>query len=406
MSGNNEFVVFGDKAYRESVTALPKDKSSDTGEGVTLLEEGDTSSFEDDFDGDFDADFEDFSVDLESIKPRQVDQSNMDISVALAGLPKGVGVTSKGSLEDEATNNDSNEDLETNEEDFVEGLLEELETFEGESLVGEDAESDFDGDFEDFSVDLESIKPRQVDQSNMDISIALAGLPKGLVPQGVEVRGVVSHEPSETKSLETLEDANQPTPIEDVEDDYYADLEYDGLEDWDYDDYEEEPVNSEDASNDASQDTQTNEISEENNSDALGEESKLEELTYKAEDSYFNDPKYRSDNIIRDYEEDNKYHYPLLYLSGESIEMYKVQALQGMLDKSATTEEGIIYYNVYIELPTGVVAAGRLVSGALKTLLNNRTFDSLEKRVYFDENTKFEGDMLYALCQISSSALN
>lgn len=130
------------------------------------------------------------------------------------------------------------------------------------------------------------------------------------------------------------------------------------------------------------------------------------EILYKSEDTKYNENKYRSDNIIRDYEEDNKYNYPLLYLTSEKVELFRVQALTGMLDKRSFIDTDELYYHVYVEVDGSVVYLGKLLSKLLRTILNNQTFNTFNKKVFLNKDTSYEGDMLYALSEIDISLLS
>lgn len=121
------------------------------------------------------------------------------------------------------------------------------------------------------------------------------------------------------------------------------------------------------------------------------------DLIYDTEDSRYNENKYRSDNIIRDYEEDNKYEYPLIYLVCNSIEEFKVKALQGMIEKRTFIEDADTLYHTYVEVNDAIVYIGRMERKKLRVLLDNPIFSDFNKRVYLDEDTKYEGDLLYAL---------
>lgn len=120
-------------------------------------------------------------------------------------------------------------------------------------------------------------------------------------------------------------------------------------------------------------------------------------VSYISEESKYVDNEYTTDNTVRLYKEDNKLNYPLIMLSSDAVELFRFEALKGMLKKSnfIGVEEG---YNVYMQVKDQIVGVGILSNKFLKAVLTNRVFNSFTKKVYLDKETSFEGDMLYALC--------
>ena len=206
------------------------------------------------------------------------------------------------------------------------------------------------------------------------------------------------------------------------EDDYVADsLAFLGLDGVDEDDDDYDLFGFEDLDDDSEEDILSESIIDENDNTnetdiAVDSESNITdsiidsdidgEILYKSEDTKYNENKYHSDNIIRDYEEDNKYNYPLLYLTGEKIELFRVQALTGMLDKRSFIDTDELYYHVYVDVDGSVVYLGKLLSKLLRTVLNNQTFSTFNKKVYLNKDTSYEGDLLYALSELDISLLS
>lgn len=139
----------------------------------------------------------------------------------------------------------------------------------------------------------------------------------------------------------------------------------------------------------------SNEVSEsvKADSDASG-------VTFDTQDSKYTETRYRHDDIIRPFDEANKLDYPLLLLSCETIERFRVEVLKGML-KSSTYIENTDALNVYLEISGQKVGIGIVTGEMLRELLNNPTFRTFEKKIYLDNKSCYEGDMLYAFCTVT-----
>lgn len=121
--------------------------------------------------------------------------------------------------------------------------------------------------------------------------------------------------------------------------------------------------------------------------------------TFDTTDSKFTDNKYRRDNIVRPYNESNTMVYPHLLLSCDKIERFKVEALKGILSSvSSVTRED--YIDVYMSLKGSKVHIGKLSRKVLKSVIDNKVFASMEKRIYTDKENFVEGNMLYAFCSV------
>lgn len=266
---------------------------------------------------------------------------------------------------------------------------------------------DYDDYYDEDDFNIEPLAPQQVVASDEDLAMFEASIPLAVRrPVNINYADLIaqSEQVYATNSVISSEDVvfnNTNTNDKDT----------DNLEESSEDDSLEVEVEIEVEDNDDSLEVGVEIELEEATEEAIEIEepqvsSNQSELVYDSEDSLYNETKYKSDNIIRDYEEDNAYHYPLIYLSGEGVEQYRIQALGGMLDNRSFIDTDEILYNVYIELPDGVIFVGKLLSRNLRILLNNRTFDVFDKKVYLDEDTKYEGDMLYALSEISPTILD
>lgn len=264
------------------------------------------------------------------------------------------------------------------------------------NVNSEDCDDYYDDDF-----NIEPLAPQQVVASEEDLAMFEASIPVAVRrPVNINYADLIAQS-------EQVYATNSVISSENVVFNNTNDKDTDNLKDLSEDDLLEVEVGIEVEANDDSLWMEVKEATEEATEvEEPQVTSNQSELVYDSEDSLYNETKYKSDNIIRDYEEDNVYHYPLIYLSGEGVEQYRIQALGGMLDNRSFIDTDEIHYNVYIELPDGVIFVGKLLSRNLRILLNNRTFDVFDKKVYLDEDTKYEGDMLYALSEISQTILD
>lgn len=112
-------------------------------------------------------------------------------------------------------------------------------------------------------------------------------------------------------------------------------------------------------------------------------------------------PNYKRGDVVKMYKEDTKLEYPCIMLKCEKLEMFRVEAMKGVLGtKSLINEDN--QYNVYINIQGQIVQVGVIPSTKLKFILSNKIFDIFEKCVHSDAQTTVTGDMLYALCMTSS----
>lgn len=125
-----------------------------------------------------------------------------------------------------------------------------------------------------------------------------------------------------------------------------------------------------------------------------------------AQDLYFNTTDFNNEtdfkrgDVVRMYKEASKLEFPCIILSCEKLEMFRVEAIRGLLSaKTLTTEEGN-NYKVYINLNGDLVQVGEMPDTRLRFVLSSKVFAVFEKRVHTDENTTVTGEMLYALCVI------
>lgn len=134
-------------------------------------------------------------------------------------------------------------------------------------------------------------------------------------------------------------------------------------------------------------------------SESIKADSDASGVTFDTQDSKYTETRYRHDDIIRPFDEANKLNYPLLLMSCETIERFRVEVLKGML-KNSTFIENNEALNVYLEISGQKVGIGIVTGDMLRELLNNPTFRTFEKKIYLDNKTCYEGDMLYAFCTV------
>lgn len=111
---------------------------------------------------------------------------------------------------------------------------------------------------------------------------------------------------------------------------------------------------------------------------------------------------FKRGDVVKMYKEDTKLSYPCIVLECEKLEMFRVEALKGVLGNRSLVDTDN-QYHVYIAMQGQLVGIGVLPSVKLKILLGNKVFDVFTKRVHLDKNTTVEGDMLFALCMHTGS---
>lgn len=112
---------------------------------------------------------------------------------------------------------------------------------------------------------------------------------------------------------------------------------------------------------------------------------------------YHNANQHKRGNSVKLYREGTSLEYPYLLLQTEKLEMYRIEAMKGILERSNSTQQED-YLNVYIGLSNQYVLIGVLNQSKLKIILNSKVFDTFTKSVSRHEEERIEGDMLYALC--------
>jgi hypothetical protein len=134
----------------------------------------------------------------------------------------------------------------------------------------------------------------------------------------------------------------------------------------------------------------------------ITEVNRMDELTFDTIDSANESTDFKRGDVVKMYKEDTKLEYPCIVLACEELEMFRIEAMKGVLGNRSLLQDSSLYA-VYISIKGQVVQIGVLPNTKLKFLLGNKVFDVFKKRVHLDNATTVEGDMLYALCMVSAS---
>lgn len=104
---------------------------------------------------------------------------------------------------------------------------------------------------------------------------------------------------------------------------------------------------------------------------------------------------YKEGSKVTKYKEEKSIKYPNIILKATSIKEHIALLLQKMVVSAKyTDEEG---YILYVEMNGAMVEVGLLHREKLEVIMSD-VFDTFEKEVNFDEQTKVEGELIYALC--------
>ena len=114
---------------------------------------------------------------------------------------------------------------------------------------------------------------------------------------------------------------------------------------------------------------------------------------------YVNGEEHQCGQAVKMYKESDQLKYPNIVLSCKQLELYKVEAIKGILSKKSllASEDS---YALYIDFNDRLVEVGVIDANRLKIIVGNRLFDTFDKRAYLDKDSVVEGDMLFALCKV------
>lgn len=116
----------------------------------------------------------------------------------------------------------------------------------------------------------------------------------------------------------------------------------------------------------------------------------------KTEDSMYKDKYFKPNDTVKMYKEGTGVTYPMVMLTVETLEAFRIKAMQGVLYENpvADTEN----YSIYVRQGKKAVRVGYLPTEKLGYILHNNVFSVYDKKIYLDKETIIEGDMMYALC--------
>ncbi len=109
--------------------------------------------------------------------------------------------------------------------------------------------------------------------------------------------------------------------------------------------------------------------------------------------------------VERVYNETNAMRYPNIIMRTDVVETFRMNTLRGILGVKTLVETEEVNYAVYVEVPEGRAQAGYITASRLSILLNSALFAKMDIVANIDEATQFEGDMVHALCKLSSRTL-
>lgn len=125
----------------------------------------------------------------------------------------------------------------------------------------------------------------------------------------------------------------------------------------------------------------------------------MSEIYFKAEDDNVPSKSIQGGSKIKMYAEDNKLTYPLILLTCDRPEVFRLEALKGLLDNETFLKDEN-KYTVYFQIKDKLLKVGLLARSKLKALLKSKVFDVFTKTVMLDKDITVEGDLLYALCTV------
>lgn len=114
------------------------------------------------------------------------------------------------------------------------------------------------------------------------------------------------------------------------------------------------------------------------------------EMSYK-------DKSFKPNDTVKMYTESKSIVYPAILLTAEELQMYRVKAMKGVVLQKPTNATSI-FYSVYIVAQDQAIKIGVIEDKDIGSVLKSAIFKPFGKKVYLDESTCLEGDMLFALC--------
>lgn len=109
---------------------------------------------------------------------------------------------------------------------------------------------------------------------------------------------------------------------------------------------------------------------------------------------------FKRGDVVKMYKESTQIEYPCLVLSCETLEMYRVKVIEGLLGCHVSPPEGTTLYHTYIHMQDQLIKVGVLPAPRLRYILTSKVFDHFGKQVHPDPQTTITGEMLFALCVV------
>lgn len=109
---------------------------------------------------------------------------------------------------------------------------------------------------------------------------------------------------------------------------------------------------------------------------------------------------FKRGDVVRMYKEGNQLEYPCLIMSYPNLESFRVDALKAIVQPKGVDADINDGYTIYIHIEDQLVDIGMVTKQRLRHLLDGETFKVFTKEMHLDNETKIEGEMLYALCEI------
>lgn len=125
--------------------------------------------------------------------------------------------------------------------------------------------------------------------------------------------------------------------------------------------------------------------------------------SYSSEDTKFVRPPQADDGETKGYNIVLDILYPCLVLEAESMPQYKMRVLRNALEQYEYGHDKVLenYYDVYLQVDGYTISLGMVHSDNLRAILQGPIFNSLNKYIMKDAQTKVVGNMMLSLCTSS-----
>lgn len=103
---------------------------------------------------------------------------------------------------------------------------------------------------------------------------------------------------------------------------------------------------------------------------------------------------YNMSGVIKKYSESSELQYPFIVIGCDKIEKYKVETIKALL---CFDSEDPIY--VYLTMMEKMINIGKIDRKKLRTLLDTKVLEGMNKEIHISSDDVLEGDMMYAMCK-------